>query len=68
MSSAENTASDSNQAATIEVGRMTGYFTIPVERLVTACKADPNKSVSDLLEEEAGQQQSGDSSAAATKN
>ena len=51
-SSTDNAAGDSSA----QVGKITGYFEIPVEQLIVACGQSPDRSVSDLLDEESRKQ------------
>lgn len=47
-----NAKSSSGQNPALEIGRLSGYFTIPVQQLITACATDPNKNVAQLLDEQ----------------
>lgn len=40
----------------VEIGRITGYFNIPVEQVTIACDAEPDRPVSELLGEESRRQ------------
>ncbi|MBD8065624.1 hypothetical protein IC608_09060 [Devosia sp. PTR5] len=51
-SSTDHAAGDSSA----QVGKITGYFEIPVEQLILACGQSPDRSVSDLLDEESRKQ------------
>lgn len=44
----------SDTGATPQVGRLSGFFEIPVETIVTACADAPERSVSDVVEEQRG--------------
>lgn len=50
---AESDTADSGQ---VEIGRIAGYFSIPVEEVTVACEADPDRPVSELLGEESRRQ------------
>lgn len=40
----------------VEIGRIAGYFNIPVEQVTIACDAEPDRPVSELLGEESRRQ------------
>lgn len=56
-------ASSGSNGSQVQIGRMTGYFDIPVEEVVIACEAEPDKRLGDVLTEE-NQRQSATSSGA----
>jgi hypothetical protein len=51
-SDAPNPGAADATGATPEVSAMTGYFEIPVENLIVACEADPDRMVSDVIDDE----------------
>ena len=50
-----DTSSDTS-GSDMQIGRISGYFNIPVEDVVVACDADPARNLGDILDEKAGQQ------------
>lgn len=54
-STTENNASASNNAEpSAQVRRLSGYFEIPVANVLTVCGKSPERSVSDVVEEQRG--------------
>ena len=50
MQSGDSSAS-ATSGANVQIGRLTGYFDIPVQDIVVACESDPDRTISEILTE-----------------
>lgn len=55
-------------AGTPQIGTITGYFEIPVQELLVACEANPDRPVSEMLDEEGQRQGAGGTTGAGTSD
>lgn len=47
----DSTASSGSTDTDVQIGRLTGYFNIPVQDVVIACESDPDRTISAILTE-----------------